>query len=130
TAGLEEAAAKFDIEIIDYPNQGQRNQWAQGIESAIARKVDAITLIGGTISPEYMRPQVDAAEAAGIPIITVVNEDLSHPAGYKATARVAEPYEPARRLAADWVIADSDCKASVLVLGSKEVLGWPASQAG
>jgi len=130
SAGLKQAAEKYGVTIIDYPNQGQRNQWAQGIESAISRKVDAITLIGGTISPEYMRPQVDAAEAAGIPIITVVNEDLSQPAGYKATARVAQPYEKAGRLNADWVIADSGCKASVLVLGSKEVLGWPASQKG
>lgn len=130
TAGLKEAADKFGITVIDYPNQGQRNQWAQGIESAISRKVDAITLIGGTISPEYMRPQVDAAEAAGIPIVTVVNEDLSQPAGYKATARVAQPYAQAGRLDADWVIGDSNCSASVLVLGSKEVLGWPASQEG
>ena len=130
TAGLVEAAEKNGITVIDYPNQGQRNQWAQGVESAISRGVDAITLIGGTISPEYMRPQIDAAEKAGIPIITVVNEDLSQPAGYKVTARVAQPYEQAGRLDADWVIADSNCNANVLVLGSKEVLGWPASQHG
>jgi ribose transport system substrate-binding protein len=127
-AGMKQAADKNGVKLIDYPNQGQRSQWAQGIESAIARKVDAIVLIGGTISPEYLRPQADAAEAAGIPIITVVNEDLTQPAGYKAAARVAQPYEQAARLDADWVIADANCNASVLVLGSKEVLGWPASQ--
>lgn len=128
TAGLKEAAEKNGITVIDYPNQGQRSQWAQGIESAILRKVDAITLIGGTISPEYLRPQADAAEEAGIPIVTVINEDLSQPLGYKATARVAQPYAKAARLNADWIIADSNCDASVLILGTKEVLGWPAEQ--
>lgn len=126
TEAMGEVARKYDIRITEYPNQGQRTQWGQGVQTAIAQKADVITLVGGTISPNYFKPQAAAAERAGIPLVTVLNEDLTQPAGYKVTARVAQPYAQSARLNADWVIADTNCKASVLVLTSKEVIGSPA----
>ena len=50
-AGMKDVADKIGITVVDYPNQGQRTQWIQGIEQAIAQKVDAIVLSGGTIGP-------------------------------------------------------------------------------
>jgi ribose transport system substrate-binding protein len=126
TAAMKEVAQKYGIKFVDYPNQGQRTQWAQGVQTAISRKADAITLVGGTISPNYFKPQADAAERAGIPLVTVTNEDIDQEPGYKVTARVAQPYAASARLNADWVIADTNCKADVLVLTSKEVIGSPA----
>lgn len=126
TKAMGEVADEYGVSITEYPNQGQRTQWGQGVQTAIAQKADLITLVGGTISPNYFKPQAAAAERAGIPLVTVLNEDLSQPAGHKVTARVAQPYAESARLDADWVIAETNCKASVLVLTSKEVIGSPA----
>jgi ribose transport system substrate-binding protein len=126
TKAMREVAGKYGIRIVDYPNQGQRTQWSQGMQQAIAQKVDLITLVGGTISPSYFRPQAAAAARAGIPTVTVLNEDLSQPKGYKVNGRVAQPYAESARLDADHVIADTNCKADVLVLTSKEVIGGSA----
>jgi ribose transport system substrate-binding protein len=126
TAAIKEVASKYGIKFVDYPNQGQRTQWAQGVQTAISQKADVITLVGGTISPNYFKPQADAAEQAGIPLVTVTNEDIDQEPGYKVAARVAQPYAASARLNAHWVIADTNCKAEVLVLTSKEVIGSPA----
>lgn len=127
TTSMKLAAAKAGMKIIDYPNQGQHTQWIQGMNAAVAQKADVITLTGGTISPIYFKPQADAAKAAGIPILTVVNEDLTQNQGAEATARVAQPYAKAARLSADFAIKDTNCAADVLVLTSTEVIGSPAS---
>ncbi|MDX6237550.1 MAG: ribose transport system substrate-binding protein, partial [Kribbellaceae bacterium] len=52
-AGMKDVADRIGIELVDYPNQGQRTQWIQGIQQAISRKVDVIVLSGGTIGPIY-----------------------------------------------------------------------------
>jgi ribose transport system substrate-binding protein len=126
TQAMKEVARKYGIRFIDYPNQGQRTQWSQGVQSAISQKADVITLVGGTISPNYIKPQADAADRAGIPIVTVTNEDIDQSPGYKVKARVAQPYADAARLNADWVVAQAGCKSEVLVVTSKEVIGSPA----
>lgn len=127
TTSMTEAAGKVGMKVVDYPNQGDRTQWIQGMNAAIAQRPAAITLTGGTISPTYFQPQAAAAKAAGIPIITVLNEDLTQPQGPEVAARVAQPYDLAARLSVDFVIKDTNCAANVLVLTSKEVIGSPAS---
>lgn len=127
TSSMTAAAEKVGMRVVDYPNQGDHTQWIQGMNAAIAQKPDAITLTGGTISPTYFKPQAAAARAAGIPILTVLNEDLTQPQGPEVTARVAQPYAQAARLSADFAIKDTGCAANVLVLTSKEVIGSPAS---
>lgn len=127
TQSIQAAGAKLGINVQDYPNQGQHTQWIQGMDAAIAQKADIITLTGGTISPKYFAPQAAAAKATGIPIIPVLNTDLSQPQDPAATARVAQPYEQAARLDADYITKDTKCAADVLVLTSNEVIGSPAS---
>jgi ribose transport system substrate-binding protein len=120
--GMKDVADKVGIKIIDYPNQGQRTQWIQGIQQAISRKVDAIVLSGGTIGPIYFKEQAAAAERAGIPIITVVDRDLTQDAEPHTAARVGQPYAEAARLDADWIIKQTECKANVLVLTTNELI--------
>jgi ribose transport system substrate-binding protein len=121
-AGMKDVAAKVGVKIVDYPNQGQHTQWIQGIQQAISRKVDAIVLSGGTIGPIYFREQAVAAQRAGIPIITVVDRDLTQDAQPNTAARVSQPYAEAARLDADWIIKQTKCDANVLVLTSNEVI--------
>jgi len=127
TTSMSVAAQKAGMTLKDYPNQGDHTQWVQGMNTAIAQKADAITLTGGTISPTYFKPQAAAAKAAGIPIFTVLNEDLTQPQGPDVTARVAQPYDEAARLSVDYVLKETNCAANALVLTSKEVIGSPAS---
>jgi ribose transport system substrate-binding protein len=119
---MKDVAGKVGMEVIDYPNQGQRTQWIQGIHQAISQKADVIVLSGGTIGPVYFREQAAAAARAGIPIVTVVDRDLTQTAQPGTAARVGQPYAEAARLDADWIIKQTKCDANVLVLTSNEVI--------
>jgi ribose transport system substrate-binding protein len=121
-AGMKDVADKVGVDVVDYPNQGQRTQWIQGIQQAISRKVDAIVLLGGTIGPIYFREQAAAADRAGIPIVTVVDRDLTQKAEPEAAARVGQPYAEAARLDADWIIKQTKCDANVLVITTNELI--------
>jgi ribose transport system substrate-binding protein len=121
-AGMKDVAERIGIKLVDYPNQGQRTQWIQGIEQARSQKADAIVLSGGTIGPIYFKEQAAAATRAGIPIITVVDRDLTQDAQPNTAARVGQPYAEAARLDADWIIKQTKCNANVLVLTTNEVI--------
>jgi ribose transport system substrate-binding protein len=121
-AGMKEVADKIGIKLVDYPNQGQRTQWIQGIQEAISQKVDVIVLAGGTIGPIYFKEQAAAADRAGIPIVTVVDRDLTQDAEPNTAARVGQPYAEAARLDADWIIKQTKCSANVLVITTNELI--------
>jgi len=121
-AGMKDVADKVGIELVDYPNQGQRTQWIQGIQQAISRKVDVIVLSGGTIGPIYFEEQAAAAARAGIPIVTVVDRDLTQSAEPNTAAHVGQPYAEAARLDADWIIKETRCHANVLVITTNELI--------
>jgi ribose transport system substrate-binding protein len=121
-AAMRDVAAKIGMKLVDYPNQGQHTQWIQGIQQAISRKVDVIVLIGGTIGPIYFEAQAAAAKRAGIPIVTVVDRDLTQKAEPSTAARVGQPYAEAARLDADWIIKQTKCDANVLVITSNELI--------
>jgi ribose transport system substrate-binding protein len=119
---MKDVAGKNGMKVVDYPNQGQRTQWIQGIQQAISQRVDAIVLMGGTIGPIYFREQAAAADRAGIPIVTVVDRDLTQDAEPNTAARVGQPYAEAARLDADWIIKQTKCHANVLVITSNELI--------
>ena len=123
-AGMREAAARVGARLVIYPNQGRPEEWAQGIRTAIAEHVDAITLLAQ--DPRLLAPQIAEARSAGIPVVVVrttgegeaCQTDASgHPYG---SACVAGPFEQAGRLEADWVTASSGGRADVLVLTSND----------
>lgn len=75
-ASMKRAADEVGIKFNDYANQGQHTQWIQGLNQAVAQKVDLVVVSGGTIGPLYFKPQADALKAANIPLVTVVDTDL------------------------------------------------------
>src|ERR1700750_1653814 len=121
-AGMKGVAAKVGMRVVDYPNQGQHTQWIQGIQQAISQKADAIVLVGGTIGPIYFSQQAAAAKRACIPIVTVVDRDLTQDAEPDTAARVGQPYAAAARLDADWIIKQTRCKANLLAITSNELI--------
>jgi ribose transport system substrate-binding protein len=123
-AGMQQAAELVGARLVVYPNQGEPSQWAQGIRTAIAQRADAITLFAQ--NPELLGPQIEQAEAAGIPVIVVrtTGEDepcQADPSGdVYGTACIPGPFEQAGRLEADWVISESGGDADVLVITSSD----------
>ena len=84
TANIEKAMAAAAKEVgfkfTTWENQGQSSQWVQGMDTAVNQKVSLIDLLAGT-DPRVLVPQVQAAQAAKIPVIA------SHYNGVEQTAR-------------------------------------------
>jgi ribose transport system substrate-binding protein len=116
--GMREAAEQVGAELEVFPNQGKVSQWAQGIGTAIASEADAILLLAQ--DPELVRPQVEQAEEAGIPVIVLRTTGEGEPCPDTGTTCVPGPFEQAGRLEADYVIADSGGDANVLVITSND----------
>lgn len=116
--GMRQAAAEVGAELEVYPNQGRPSQWAQGVSAAIAREADAIVLLAQ--DPELVRPQIEQAEAAGIPVVVLRTTGEGEPCPKLGTTCMPGPFEQAGRLEADFVIADSGGRANVLVISSKD----------
>ena len=121
-AAMKRAADEVGIKFNDYSNQGQHTQWIQGLNQAVAQKADLVVVEGGTIGPIYFKPQADALKAANIPLVTVVDTELSQPPEDGTTARVAQPYVKAAQLDADWIIQQTQCKASVLIITTNDLI--------
>lgn len=126
--GIKEAADQVGVKVVDYPNQGSKSQWIQGVNTAVNNKADAIIFIGGTIGPVYFQSQADEARKAGVKLITLIDTDITQPAEKGTDARVGQRYAEAARLDADWIIADSKCKANVLVLTTNELIAGDINQ--
>jgi len=114
-------AKSYGINFIQYANSGQPSEWAKGIDTAIARKVDAITLEGGPY-PMVLQPQLKRAKAAGIPVLLLHNWPNNKPDPPNVDVNVTVDFELAGRLMADAAIAESNGKANVLVLDSEDLV--------
>jgi ribose transport system substrate-binding protein len=126
--GIKEAADKVGVKVVDYPNQGDKSQWIQGVSAAVNAKADAIVFIGGTIGPVYFQTQAEEARKAGVKLVTLIDTDITQPAERGTDARVGQRYAEAARLDADWIIADSKCKANTLVLTTNELIAGDINQ--
>jgi ribose transport system substrate-binding protein len=122
--GMRDAAASVGARLVVYPNQGRPVQWAQGIQTAIAQRASAITLLAQ--DPRLLGPQIAAARRAGIPVVVLRTTGESEaceadPSGRRyGVACVPGPFEQAGRLEADWAIADSNGRANALVITSRD----------
>ena len=114
-------AARYGYKFTEFPNQGQPSQWVDGMNQAIAQKVNLIILQGAPI-PQLLVPQLAAAKKAGIPVLFTHNIDPSEAVPAGVDVAVTAPFQQAARLEADWVISRTKGKADVLIITSDEVL--------
>ena len=110
-ASMGEAAKAAGVNLVQFTNQGQVSQWQQGMESAISQKADAIVLEGSP-DPKLLGPQIAAAKAAGIPVISTHLYDESYIEDAKKdqpdiAAFVDAHHYRAGTLMADYAIVDS-----------------------
>lgn len=125
-ATIQSVGKQLGLNVVLYPNQGLQSQWVQGFNTAVAAKA-ALIASNGT-DPRELQPQLAAAKAARIPVVSIHLNDNSEPpapncAGCAAgvTATVPGPFNLAGKVAADWMINDSHGKANVLVVGAADV---------
>lgn len=130
-AGERAAAKAAGVQLTFYPNQGQVSQWVQGMQTAIAQRPSLI-ILDTAPDPRLLQPQIAAAKAAGIPVLVTHFYDVTMPdppacVGCAAgvTATVKAPLSIAGAAEADWIIADSQGKANVLIVNLAGLLPVP-----
>jgi ribose transport system substrate-binding protein len=124
-AAMEEAGKAAGVKVVQYTNQGQVPQWIQGMDSAIGQKADAIVLEGSP-DPKLLGPQIAAAKAAGIPVISTHLYDESYIDAAKKdlpdlAAFVDAHHYRAGTLMADYAIANSGGNVNAYFVTSNEV---------
>lgn len=132
---MQSIAAKVGMTYTKYANEGQASQWVQGMNAAIAAHPDIIVL-NTAPDPRVLQPQLEAAKAAGIPVLVTHFYDDGSPVppdcdGCAAgvTALVTAPFNVAGEAAANWVIQDSNGTAHIVVVGAGDILPSPATVA-
>ncbi len=117
----EEVAGQVGVKWIECTNQGTVSDWIGCMNQAISQKVDLINL-SQLPNPASLQPQIKAARAAGIAVISTHGPDpATYPAGTvppegtaNLTSFVPGPFVQVAQLDADYGIVDSGGKADVL----------------
>jgi ribose transport system substrate-binding protein len=119
-------ADKLGINYVQYTTQGTPAEWIRGINQAIAVKASAILL--DALDPRLVAPQVAAAKAAGIPVVSAQFYDLSQvsTASSDLAAVRADNFTEAAKLEADQAIKDTNGNADVVVVENEEQLSTTA----
>jgi len=128
----EEVAGQVGVKWIECTNQGTVSDWIGCMNQAISQKVDLINL-SQLPNPASLQPQIKAARAAGIAVISTHGPDpATYPAGAvppegtaNLTSFVPGPFVQVAQLDADYGIVDSGGKADVLIIAPMEVLSAP-----
>jgi ribose transport system substrate-binding protein len=121
-ASEKKIATKYGIGFVEYSTQGTTAEWARGITAAIDAKAGAILL--NALDPRLVAPQIAAAKAAGIPVLSEQFFDLDQasqvPSGLAGTR--SDDFTEAAKLEADQAIVSTKGKADVVVVENSEQL--------
>ncbi len=118
------AAKEVGFKLDEWNNQAKPEQWVQGIGAAVAQKYDLIDLMGGT-DPALLGPQIKAARAAGVKVVSTHIYDYSQSPAVPIDNSVQVDYQLVGRMIADWITIKTNKKADVLIIGSDEVVPTP-----
>ncbi len=117
---MKRVGAEIGLKVVEWENQGQPSQWVQGVEFAIRDKVSMIDLISG-IDPKTIEPQVKAAKAAGIKVMTSHFYDPSQLQDPLVSSSLTIGFNEVGRILADWAIVHTNGAANVVLVESDEV---------
>jgi ribose transport system substrate-binding protein len=119
-------ASRLGIKFVEYPTQGTPAEWIRGINQATAQRSGAILL--NALDPRLVAPQVSAAKAAGIPVVSAQFYDVSQSSQVPSTLAGSrgDDFTEAAKLEADWTIKDTGGKADVVVIENTEQLSTVA----
>jgi ribose transport system substrate-binding protein len=118
-----EAAGEVGIETSTFDAKSQFPRMAQAVQQAIDQKVDGFVSLGLPI--EALPEPFEQLEAAGIPSVTVTTHqpdpDAPGQSGVATTANSAPDFTKAARLMASKAVVDTEGKANVAIIETKEI---------
>ena len=123
TNAMIEAGEKLGFEVVEWVNQGQPSQWAQGLEFAANNGFDLVNLVGP--DPRVIAPQITAARAAGVIVKTVHIYDLEQQHDKNLDGDVPMDFNLAGLLIADWIVQQTNGKTHTLIVGSDDLIPTP-----
>lgn len=107
-------AAGMDVQVVSA--KGSATRMVQGANEAVAQKAGGIMLLA--TDPRLVSGPLKQAKAAGIPVVDSLVNGPDAPTDLGQFAHVEADMEGDGALVADWVMADSGCKAHMAVMGS------------
>lgn len=121
-AAEKQLAESYGINFVEYSTQGTTAEWARGIQAAVTAKAAAILVNG--LDPRLVAPQIAAAKAAGIPVVSAQFFDLNQASQVPAdlAGSRSDNFTEAAKLEADWAIKETNGKADVVVVENEEQL--------
>ena len=117
---MKKVGSELGLEVVEWENQGQPSQWVQGFEFAIRDGFQIIDLISG-IDPGTVAPQVKAAKDAGVKVMTSHFYDPSFEQHPDVSSSLTIGFNEVGKILGNWAIANTDGKANILTIVSREV---------
>ena len=115
---MRRVAAQADVELITFPTDGTQTSFQQGFAQAINAGA-AVILLNGPL-PETLGPQIEEANAAGIPVVPLHLSDVSEPTLEGLPYEAFAPFNDAARLMVLYAVADLEGPVNALVIQSAE----------
>jgi ribose transport system substrate-binding protein len=117
-------AGQLGVEVDTFNAKSQVNQMQLGVRQAINARADAIVLLG--VPADLVRPELLDAEAKGIPVINVINNqpDAGQPgqgAGEGFYATVAPDFVASGQLVAYHALLNAGADTTALLITSPEL---------
>jgi len=115
---FEELAKEVGLDVSSWPNQGQTAQYVEGLNTALSKKVGVISLLDGT-DPKLVQSQLAKAREQGIKVLDAHDLDFTQSRPPNVDAFVDGDFVRAGELVAAWAITQTQGKANMLLVTSK-----------
>ena len=114
------AGRELGLAVTEWENQGQPNQWVQGMNFAMQGHFTIVDLISG-VNPRLIEPQIKAAAEAGVRTMASHFYDPSQPVDPLLAASLAVDFNRVGRILADWAITRTGSKANIVIIKDDDV---------
>jgi ribose transport system substrate-binding protein len=111
---------ELGLTVTEWENQGQPNQWVQGMNFAVQSHYNIVDLISG-VDPKVIGPQIKAAADAGVKTMASHFYDPSQPVDPLLAASLAVNFNQVGKILADWAIVRTQGKANIVIVETDEV---------
>jgi ribose transport system substrate-binding protein len=111
---------EIGLAVTEWENQGQPNQWVQGMNFAIQSHFDIVDLISG-LDPKLIGPQIKAATDSGVKTMASHFYDPSQTVDPALAESLSVDFNQVGKILADWAIVRTGGKANIVIVKTDEV---------
>jgi ribose transport system substrate-binding protein len=120
-AGVSEAAEAAGMTAVSFDGQGTLSRASEGLEQAVAQGAAGIVLVA--LDPSLVSAPLQAAEAAGIPVLDFMSNTQGVPADH-TFASLTSDFAADGKLAADWSMARTGCASDMVLVHASVLKIW------